>query len=357
MEASPVPSGPSARLRVGVLGSGFGGAVHVPAFAAQGRFDVVAIASPNRAEEVARERGVPHAFDTLETLLDGVEVDVVSVATPPYLHRQAVVRSLERGKHVLCEKPFGLNVAECEEMVAAATRAGTVCAVAHEFRYMPSAIAIKELLDNGHLGAPRQIESQFVSTWLRAHEQGRGPGWWFEHRRDGGIAGAILSHLIDRASWLAGRPPKSASGFSRTANPQRQFNGSPFASDVADGSFALIDYGEGLVASVSADATHAVDSMLFAVHGEQRTAVASGKGLIDVTTFLVDKDETAELEIAPAKHANLSSIRPDIPLFVALLDEFANAIDGKPAHYPTFEDALATQRVLEAVGYSTSSNP
>ena len=222
---------------------------------------------------------------------------------------------------------------------------------------MPSAIAIKELLDNGHLGAPRQIESQFVSTWLRAHEQGRGPGWWFEHRRGGGIAGAILSHLIDRASWLAGRPPKSASGFSRTANPQRQFNGSAFASDVADGSFALIDYGEGLVASVSADATHAVDSMLFAVHGEQRTAVASGKGLIDVTTFLVDKDETAELEIAPAKHANLSSIRPDIPLFVALLDEFANAIDGKPAHYPTFEDALATQRVLEAVGYSTSSNP
>ena len=59
-------------LRVGVVGASFGGVVHVPAFKAQGRFDVVAIASPNRAAEVARERNVPHAFASTAEMLDGV---------------------------------------------------------------------------------------------------------------------------------------------------------------------------------------------------------------------------------------------------------------------------------------------
>ena len=108
------------KLRVGVVGAGFGGLVHVPAFRAQGRFDVVAIASPNRAAEVAKERSIPNAFDSVGAMLNAIELDVVSVASPPFDHKASVLSALERGKHVLCEKPFGLNVAECEAMLAAA---------------------------------------------------------------------------------------------------------------------------------------------------------------------------------------------------------------------------------------------
>lgn len=343
------------KLRVGVVGSGFGGAVHVPAYKAQGRFEVVAVASPNRAAEIARQRGVPNAFDSLEAMLAGAELDILSIASPPYLHREAVLASLARGKHVLCEKPFGLNVAECEEMLAAAQRAGTVCAIAHEFRYQPWALAIKELADNGHLGVLRQIEISMFMTWLRAESEDRGPGWWFEHRRGGGIAGAIMSHAIDRANSIAGRAPLRASGTSRTANPHRRHGKGTFTSDVADGAFATIDYGEGLVATVAVDATHAVDSVLFAVHGEGSTVVASSKTMSEATTFLVDRDETSELEIAPDRYVHLASAHPNLPPFVALLDEFANAIDGEAASYPTFADGLATQRALAAVGYDTPS--
>ena len=251
---------------------------------------------------------------------------------------------------MLCEKPFGLNVAQCEEMVAAAKRAGTVCAIAHEFRYVTTRIAMRELIENGHLGPLREIELDVFSTRLRADDE-RPPSWWFEKRRGGGLAGAIVSHLIDQASWLAGHPPLRATGYLRTANPVRSYDGQTFTVDVDDGAFALLDFGEGLIARIAADATHAVDSSLLAVHGEKLTAVASGHNIVESKLYTVDADETAELELAPDKHANLAAAHGNLPAFVSLLDEFARAIDGKPAHYPTFEDGLATQRVLAAIGY------
>jgi len=344
----------SRKLRVGIVGSGFGGTVHVPAFAAQGRFEVVALASPSHAAAIAAERNVPHAFATVEELLASERIDVLSVASPPFAHRAAVLAGLARGLHVLCEKPFGLNVAEAAEMTAAAASAGSVCALAHEFRYTPPFQAIKELIANEHLGALRALEVSWYSQMLRARE-GRANSWWFERRRGGGISGAILSHLVDGATWLAGRTPLRATGYERTAVPQRTAEGATFTSDVADGAFATIDYGGGLIATVTADAARVVEGATVAAHGGDRTAVASGPHILSLTTFVVDSDETSELELKPQEHANLGAAHPNIPPFVTLLDQFAAAIDGKPASLPTFAEGLATQRVLEAIGYTTPS--
>ncbi|MBD5657157.1 MAG: hypothetical protein IAI50_18555, partial [Candidatus Eremiobacteraeota bacterium] len=181
----------------------------------------------------------------------------------------------------------------------------------------------------------------------------RPQSWWFERSRGGGITGALLSHLVDQATWLAGRQPLRATGYERTALPERQAAGVRFTSDVADGAFATIDYGAGAIATVTADATRVVDSSLLAVHGAERTAVASGSSILDVTTFVIDDDETSELELAPQAHNNLAAAHPNLPAFVTMLDAFAAAIAGNLAMLPTFEDGVATQRVLEAVGYTT----
>ena len=338
-------------LRVGIVGSGFGGMVHAPAYRAQGRFEVVAIASPKRAADVAEKQAIPYAFASVGEMLAGVDLDVVSVASPPFDHKASVMAALERGKHVLCEKPFGLNVRDCEEMVAAADRAQTVCAIAHEFRYTPVRIAMKELIDNKHLGELREIEATILNGTLRASSE-RPNSWWFERRRGGGITGAILSHLVDQVTWLAGRVAIRVAGFERTANSVRKYHGTTFTSDVADGAFVLLDYGHGLVGRALADGTRAVESATLAVHGEKRAAAASGPDVIDATMFAIDEEETSELQLKPAKHAKLASVHANLPPFVSLLDEFANAIEGKAASLPTFADGLATQRVLEAIGYS-----
>ncbi len=339
-------------LRVGIVGASFGGSVHAPAFAAQGRFEVVALASPNRAQEVAAARKIPHAFASTDEMLAKCELDVLSIASPPFDHKPAVLAGLKAKLHILCEKPFTLNVAEAEELVAAANAVGTVCAIAHEFRYTPARIALRELVANGHLDPLRAVHLEFANGTLRAQSQ-RPNSWWFERSRGGGFVGAILSHMIDQTTHIVGRAPLRSTGYERTAVPNRTGpDGVAFASDVADGGFVTIDYGDGLIAEVSVDGTRAVDSYVLAVHGETRTAIASGETMLDVTTFVIDDEEQSELELKPQAHANLRTAHANLPAFVTLLDAFADAIDGKPAELPTFEEALATQRVLASIGYS-----
>lgn len=339
-----------AKIRVGIVGSGFGGAVHAPSYQAHEKFELVAIASPHNAEKIASERKIPRAFSSVEAMLDGVELDAVSISPPPFAHHDPTLLALARKKHVLCEKPLAFTVAEGEEMVAAAKRSGTACGIAFEFRFDASRQALKELVVNGHLGPLREIEFTQLTTMLRA-DGTRRRGWWFEHKRGGGMIQAFGSHMIDSVAWLAGRAPKSYMGFSRTANPVRHDDEGTFPSDVADGMFALLDFGEGLVGRLTLDATSVVNSSTLAVYGEDRTAAATGEAAAWAKLFTVDAQETSEHELAGSRYDHLKSVHPNLPLFMLLLDQFAAAIEGKPNTLPTFEDGLLVQRVMAAVGY------
>ncbi|HYW54131.1 MAG TPA: Gfo/Idh/MocA family oxidoreductase [Dongiaceae bacterium] len=338
-------------LRVGVVGAGFGGAVHAPAYALHPRFEVVAIASPRSAERVARERKIPHAFRSTAEMLAGVELDVVSVASAPFDHHDSVLAALAAGKHVLCEKPLALDVAQAEAMFAASERAGTVSAIAFEFRYVPAVIALKELIDNGHVGALRELEVARLSGDLLERKTDRARGWWFSRERGGGVANGTMPHFFDLTNHLAGRAPRATQGLMRTANPRRTDAQGTFETDVADGAFALVDYGDGLVARVGNDSTTAIDSTTVAVHGERRSAVANGTFFGDLRVFTVAEDEQDELEIAASPYEKHGQIHGNLPFFLPLLDAFAEAIDLGTPGVPTFADGLVVQRSLEAIGY------
>jgi len=336
-------------LRVGIVGTGFGERVHVPGFAAHERFDVVAIASPNSAGDVAERRKIPRAFRSTAEMLTGVELDVLAVTSPPFDHAPSVLAGLEHGLHILCEKPFALNAAQAEAMLAASERTGTICAVAHEFRFTPQRQAIIELIRNHHLGPLRGVEVTQSSNKQRASVE-RENDWYYDRARGGGIIGANLSHLVDQANWYAGRSPLRTTGFSRTADPKRIDTSGPFTTDVADGAYAYLDYGDGLVATTWVDATRAVEGATVAVHGETRTVVATGANQVDLTTFTVDDDETAELELVPQKRSNLAAAHRNLPAFVAMLDAVAAAIDGRGyGDLATFHDGLETQKILDFV--------
>ncbi len=341
--------------RIGISGTGFGVKAHLPALIAHPRFEVVALASPFRAEAIAKERSIPHAFRSAREMIEGCELDAVTVASPPFAHRDDVLAALDASKHVLCEKPFALNVEEAEEMVAAARDAGTACGIAHEFRFVPQRIAIKEMIENGHLSPLRDIEITLLSTWMRADNHDRARGWWFERSRGGGVAQALFSHLIDASNALAGRTPHRVSGLLRTANRTRHDAQGEFQSTVDDGACARRDYGPGLGARLGADATAAGESFTLAVHGEHRTAVASGTNVVYNTLFSIDADETNELQCKPMRYAKYESIMPNVPLLMELYDEFALAIDTGSSALPTFEDGLATQRILAEIGYNAPS--
>src|SRR5689334_5751944 len=113
---------PSSRpFRVGVIGTGFGATVHVPAFTASEDFEVVAIVSRRRenAERVAREAAIGWYSDDYRAMLREVDLDVVSIATPGALHHEPVLAAAAARRHILCEKPFAANVAQGREMLQA----------------------------------------------------------------------------------------------------------------------------------------------------------------------------------------------------------------------------------------------
>jgi predicted dehydrogenase len=338
--------------RVGIVGSGFGGTVHAPAYKVHPDFEVCAIASPTNAQRVAHEREIPHAFDSLEAMLSSADLDIVSIASPPFDHHASVLTALGAGKHILCEKPFALSLAQAEDMAAAAKRAGTVCAIAHEFRYISAAAALKELIVNGHMPNLREIEITRFGGELRSDTVRPRSSWWYSRAKGGGIGNAFMPHLVDLASWLAGRAPVHISGLSRTANPNRTDSQGAFTSDVADGTFAVLDYGDGLIARVTAEATVSINQATFALHSEARTAVASGESF-DMRMYMVEPDEQSELELAASPYAKYASAHPNLPPFLSLLDDFSATIATGKGTLPTFDEAVATQRVLAAIGYGT----
>lgn len=339
------------RIRIGIAGAGFGATAHLPSLLANPAFDVVAIASPTSAVSIAKERGIAHAFASCAEMVRGCELDAVTVASPPFAHLQDVTAALDAGKHVLCEKPFALNVDDAAAMLERSRAAGTACGVAHEFRFLPARQALKELVVNGHVTPLREIEITQLTGFLRA-DATRRRGWWFQRERGGGLAGAWLSHIVDCSNWLAARAPLRAIGFTRTANPKRHDDNGDFTSNVDDGAFVLLEYSEGLAARLSVDATIAHESITAAVHGENRTAVESGKSISDTTLYTVDAEETAELQCKPSRYARFTSLHPNAPYLMELYDEFVKAIEGKPNGLPTFAEAVETQKILAAAGYS-----
>ncbi len=124
---------------------------------------VSAIASREggRAKEVAAALGIPRAFDSYEVLLADPEIDAIYIPLPNHLHAPWAIRALEAGKHVLCEKPIGLDAGEAKAIAAAAARSGRHAAEAFMIRHHPQWLRVREIVRSGEIGALRSIHTAF----------------------------------------------------------------------------------------------------------------------------------------------------------------------------------------------------
>ncbi|HEX9116208.1 MAG TPA: Gfo/Idh/MocA family oxidoreductase, partial [Anaerolineae bacterium] len=123
----------SKTVKIGMIGAGFVSDLHHFAFK---NFvpdaEVVAVASPQHAEEFARQHAVPHAFSDYREMLKMKELDMVTIAMPNYLHCQAALDIAKAGKHIICEKPLCKTLGEADMMIEAAKKAGVLLMYAEE---------------------------------------------------------------------------------------------------------------------------------------------------------------------------------------------------------------------------------
>ncbi|WP_276166564.1 Gfo/Idh/MocA family protein [Zobellia alginiliquefaciens] len=122
----------------------------------------VASRSMDKAKEFANEYGVEHIFDSYESLFESSEVDVVYIATPHTSHKDLSVRAMESGKHVLCEKPMGVNPSEVERMISVAEKNEVFLMEALWSRFNPTIQKTKQLVEEGEIGPIGFIHADFA---------------------------------------------------------------------------------------------------------------------------------------------------------------------------------------------------
>lgn len=200
------PGRPGTPLRVGLLGAGAVAQVaHVPAYRRLRSARLVALCDndPPKLRALTQRLDVPHAVRSIDDLLSIDELDAVDICLPSHLHREAVLRCLEAGKHVLCEKPLALTAEEILEIIEAQERVGKVVLVGMNHRYREDSIRLKRLTEEGVLGEPFYVRA----TWLKRRDGIRPDSWHFRAETSGGGVMMDLGiHLLDLALWLCDYP-------------------------------------------------------------------------------------------------------------------------------------------------------
>ena len=129
------------------------------------------------------------------------EIEIISVCTPNYLHASHSILALNHGKHVLCEKPLAIQVADAQKMIDAAERNQKKLFVVKQNRYNPPIVALKSLLNDNTLGKINSF--QINCFWNRPHEYYIST-WKGKKELDGGTLFTQFSHFIDLLYWLLG---------------------------------------------------------------------------------------------------------------------------------------------------------
>jgi len=192
-------------VKVGVVGVGWAGQQHIKAYSAREDVDLVGIAGleEDSREQLAAEFGVAHSVARWEDLLELDGLEAISVAVPTFLHAPIALAALERGLHVLCEKPIALNGDEAQRMVAAARSAGRVLDVAFNHRRRGDVQKLRGLIEDGRLGRPYYTKA----WWLRRTGIPTLGSWFTQSSLAGG--GPLVDigvHVLDYALFLLGHP-------------------------------------------------------------------------------------------------------------------------------------------------------
>ena len=302
-------------LRWGLIGCGDIARKRVaPALSESLHSELVAISRANRdlLDEFANRFGVPNRFADWRELVARDDVDAVYIATPVNLHAAQAVAAAELGKHVLCEKPMALNVAECDRMITAADASGVKLGIAYYRQFYPVVKRMKELIDSGEIGKPIVAQVNAFEWFNPGPSNPR--AWLLDPEISGG--GPMFDfgcHRIQLLLHLLG-PIKAVSGVRSSALFQRE---------VEDTASASFEFKSGAIANVTV--SHAVmdprDSVtIWGSEGSIATEVLN-EGRLLVRTRDKERFEIHE----PARNIH----QPLIEDFVrAVIDELQPLVTG-----------------------------
>ncbi len=197
-------------LRAGVIGTGFIGPVHIEALKRLGVSITAICGSTASARETAARWGIPEVYGDYDykAMLRSKHVDVVHITSPNKVHVEQSLAALAAGKHVICEKPLGMNTQETARLVRAAAKNKCVFAVNYMCRFFPAVLQMRALVQRGDLGRIIHVQGHFFQDWLLKETDYN----WRLLASEGGklrAVGDIGTHWIDAVSFILGSKPEA----------------------------------------------------------------------------------------------------------------------------------------------------
>lgn len=189
-------------IRVGLIGTKFITTIHAEALRSVPGVEIFAVAgrTPGTAKTFAQPRGIPHAVDDYLQLLAMPEIDIVVLGCPNDLHCEVTVAAAQAGKHVICEKPLAMNLAEADRMIAACKAANVKLMYAEELCFTPKYVRLKKLVDDGALGKINLVKQ------AEKHDGPHAEWFWDVSRSGGGVTLDMGCHGIEFARWILSGP-------------------------------------------------------------------------------------------------------------------------------------------------------
>ncbi len=331
------------KFRIGVIGLGMG-RHHVAGYLTHPAAQVVAIADLDEArlQEIGDKNNVPNRYKTAEEMLEKEQLDIVSVATPNKFHAPLTIAALEKGCHVLCEKPMAMNAQEAQQMLDAAERAGKRLMINFSYRFNEQSQALKAQVDSGILG-----DVYFARTiWHRRRGIPGFGGWFGQKALSGG--GPLIDlgvHRLDLALWLMGYPQPlwvMGSTYNPIGTAMAQERGLKY--DVEDLAVGMIKFANGATLEIEASWAANVqerewmETRLFGTMGGlvQRNIEQTYK--FEAEMYLEKQGALYDIKL----HSTLKPAQNAMYHFVDSL------VQGTP-HVATGQEGLRVMQILDAI--------
>ncbi len=337
------------KLKIGIVGAGnIAVNAHLPAYREVGNVEIVAIADLNRdrAKEAAEKFGIPAYFGSVEEMLENVELDAVDICTWNNGHAPVCIAAAKAGKHIVCEKPMAMNIAEAKAMEAAVKEAGVTFMLAVPGRFNTQNMYVREMFERGELG------DVYYAKVANVRRRGTPTGWFTDKKTSGG--GPVIDigvHSIDAAWYLMGTPKPtriSAMTFAPHGDYQTKGVGRWQGTPSPDNQFDCEDSGAGIIhfengATMLFEATWAInapDHTAVQIVGSQ-----AGVTLNPLTVYGERADYLSNDVITVG----------DNDRFAEELKHFAQCVlDGTTPKYPV-EQAVQMQAILNGIYESAES--
>jgi predicted dehydrogenase len=368
-------------LRVAVIGYGFMGRAHSNAYQRLTNFfpvqhrPVLQVACA-RNEEKAKAFAAQWGYQRVETdwrrVVEAADVDLIDICTPNDTHHDIAMAAARAGKMIVCEKPLARTVAEAEPMVEAVEKAGVANMVWFNYRRVPALTLAKQLIDEGRIGRPFHLRSNFLQDWTISPDvpQGGAGLWRLDAAAAGsGVTGDLLAHNIDTAMWLNG-PITRVVARTETFVKERMHaltgrvekvgidDACAFLAEFANGSLGTFEstrYARGHKAAKTLELNGADGSLRFDLeemqyldffeYQQKETQAATPSHLRGWRRIHVTNGEHPYMD----KYWVPGLIIGYEHTFLNALADFVKGVEeGKPTQ-PDFRSALQTQKVCEAV--------